>query len=146
LVEIASAAASGRAVAVADGRWMADTLAAYVGADADGCTLDDVFGFGAIQGKRSWRQVRNVAMRDEAIRDLAREKFAGICPAAAAREISRLLSRYETTQWRVDRDQPAEFARQLTSPRAHLFRALKSGAAMPGFRRLQDILSGGIMQ
>jgi hypothetical protein len=91
-------------------------------------------------GIPGWRE-DSIRQRDAALRQLAR----AVCPSAGvtarARRVAELLRRYASSRWRLDgarADMPTEYS---GTHYEQLWRAFKSGAAMPlGERQLRSIL------
>jgi hypothetical protein len=87
-----------------------------------------------------WREAA-IRERDAALRALAEAHFACLTVYARAREIAELAARYETTCWLRDRLAAEMPERYRGTPKAHLWRAFKSGAKMPvSARRLRTLL------
>ncbi len=80
--------------------------------------------------------------RDAALRELAQRCHAELSISAQSRQISRRCDRYAASAWRFDRNrQEMPLAYQRT-PKEWIWRAFKSGAAMPlGERQLRNILA-----
>jgi hypothetical protein len=82
-------------------------------------------------------------VRDEALRGLARRIAPGGSTAAKAKGVYRLALRYAASAWRFDREREAMPDTYFGTPNELLWRAFKSGAAMPlGERQLRTVLSG----
>ena len=103
--------------------------------------LDGALGLIQAQGGIPWWREDAIRRRDLALRRLP----ALVCPEAGvtarARRIAELLRRYAGSAWRIDRthaSMPAHYGGTVQEP---IWRAFKSGAAMPlGERQLRSIL------
>ena len=79
--------------------------------------------------------------RDRTLRALAHRHFAGLSISAQATRIRLLSIRYEASSWRFDSIQEYMPKAYEGTPHELLWRAFKSGAAMPlGTRQLRTIL------
>jgi hypothetical protein len=109
--------------------WLAAGIERFLGREAR--DLDGALGLIQAQGGR-----RDAALRR--LREIA-------CPAAGvtarARRVAELLRRYAGSTWRIDREHGAMPAHYAGTAQEQLWRAFKSGAAMPlGERQLRTIL------
>ena len=135
LRRIAAALEAGRAPDAGDGAWLSDRLRRYLESASRGATMDICLGLAPMPGEVSWWTDEAAEARDGAIRELAKHFFSGRRPGTQAREIERLFLRYATASWRFDRDRDTMPERYCGTATAHLWRANKSGAAMPLQRR-----------
>lgn len=121
--------------------WFGDCLRRFL--DRGAGTFEEAFGLPACHGGVPWWKEERMRRRDAALRDLAQALPAGLSIGARAREMNRMAVRYAASAWRIDRneaDMPAAYA---GTPRAHLWRAFRSGAPMPlGERQLHNIIRG----
>ncbi len=120
-------------------RWLGDALEQFL---AHSCrTIDEAFGLCFPQGGVPWWLEEAIRGRDAALRALAARLDPDLSTTARAREVRTMTVRYAASAWRHDRerdDMPAPYA---GTPKEQLWRAFKSGAAMPlGERQLRTIL------
>ncbi len=104
-------------------------------------TIEDALGLRAPQGGVPWWMEIAIRTRDAALRELADGFHAERSVAGRAQEIRLHALRYAASAWRFDRERdemPERYRGTRTEP---LWRAFKSGAAMPiGVRQLRNIL------
>lgn len=105
-------------------------------------SLDAAFDLKFPRGGVPWWMEEAIRARDAALRDLA-DRFCGACSVQVQAQSIRSLSlRYAASAWRFDRsrgEMPAHYAK---TPKEYLWRAFKSGAAMPiSERHLRTILA-----
>jgi hypothetical protein len=83
-----------------------------------------------------------IRTRDAALRELAERFHAERSVSRQAQEIRLRALRYAASAWRFDRERDAMPERYRGTPTECLWRALKSGAAMPiSERQLRSILA-----
>lgn len=120
--------------------WLAQSLQAFLTHRCN--SVDVAFGLSAPQGGVPWWLEEGIRKRNQAIRKLAQSDCAGLTPTAQARRIRSLSLRYATTAWRRDQFKermPVDYA---GTAKELLWRAFKSGAAMPiSERHLRGILA-----
>ena len=105
-------------------------------------TIEDAFGLRAPQGGVPWWMEDAIRTRDAALRELAKRIQAECSISAQAQEIRRRALRYAASAWRFDREHAEMPARYVGTFREYLWRAFKSGAAMPlSERQLRNILA-----
>ena len=119
--------------------WLAAGIERFLGREAR--DLHGALGLIQAQGGIPWWREDAIRRRDAALRRL-RDL---VCPAAGvtarARRIAELLRRYAASAWRIDREHPAMPPHYGGTPQEQLWRAFRSGAAMPlGERQLRTIL------
>ncbi len=119
--------------------WLAAGIERFLGRESR--DLDGALGLIQAQGGIPWWREDAIRRRDAALRCL-RELH---CPAAGvtarARRIAELLRRYAGSTWRIDRMHAAMPLYYAGTAQEQLWRAFKSGAAMPlGERQLRTIL------
>ncbi|HEX7007492.1 MAG TPA: hypothetical protein VF274_10145 [Alphaproteobacteria bacterium] len=121
--------------------WLGDSLEKFL---AQRChTVDEALGLRFAQGGVPWWREEAIRVRDEALRCLARRIAPDGSTAAKAKSVHRLALRYAASAWRFDREREAMPASYQGTPNEFLWRAFKSGAAMPlGERQLRTVLSG----
>ena len=118
-----------------DARWLAACIREYLESAPRGATMDMCLGVAAMPGEVNWWTAEATRVRDDAIRDLAARYYPSLRPGTQAREIERLALRYATASWHHDRDRDTMPERYAGTETAYLWRAFKSGAAMPLKRR-----------
>jgi hypothetical protein len=119
--------------------WLANSLEAFL---EHRCTsVDDALGLRFPQGGVPWWQEEAIRIRNAALRDLSVQAFSELSLSAQAREVRTISVRYAATGWRRDREleeMPESYAGTV---KIYLWRAYKSGAAMPiSERQLRNIL------
>jgi hypothetical protein len=119
--------------------WLARGIERFLGREAR--DLDGAFGLIQAQGGLPWWREEANRRRDDALRRLWRH----VCPhdpvTARARRIATLLSRYAASTWRFDRERAEMPPHYAGTAQEFLYRAFRSGAAMPlGERQLRTIL------
>lgn len=119
--------------------WLAAGIERFLGREAR--DLDGALGLLQAQGGIPWWREDAIRRRDAALRRL-RDR---VCPTsgitARARRIAEMLRRYAGSTWRIDREHAAMPAHYAGTAQEQLWRAFKTGAAMPlGERQLRTIL------
>jgi hypothetical protein len=93
------------------------------------------------RGGVPWWLEEAMRQRDAALRELALRFYGGQAVSRQAAAIYRAALRYAASRWRRDRGSEALPPEHLGTPYEWLWRAFKSGAAMPiGDRQLRHIL------
>ncbi len=104
-------------------------------------TLEEAFGLRFPKGGVPWWMEEALRKRDQALRQLAESACGDRSVLSQARHIRRLAIRYAASAWRRDQRESTMPARYRGTPTEFLWRAFKSGAAMPvGERHLRNIL------
>jgi hypothetical protein len=120
--------------------WLGESLESFLALKCH--TLDEAFGLKAAQGGVPWWLEQALRDRDQALRKLAAAFYPEHSVTAQARTIATLARRYAASTWRFDRDREAMPDHYRDTPRALLWQAFKSGAAMPiSERRLRSLLA-----
>ena len=105
-------------------------------------SVDDALGLRFAQGGVPWWREAAIRKRDAALRQLAGHFYPRLCPSAQAKRIWQTSIRFAASAWRFDRNRenmPQHYVGKVTE---YLWRAFKSGAAMPiGERQLRRILA-----
>lgn len=105
-------------------------------------SLHDAFDLNFPKGGVPWWQEEAMRKRDAVLRELARRYHSELSISARSRQISTSCDRYAASTWRFDgnrQDMPMAY---LETPKELIWRAFKSGAAMPlGERQLRNILA-----
>jgi len=121
--------------------WFGDCLRRFLERGAE--SFEEAFGVPACHGGVPWWKEERMRRRDAALRDLARSTPEELSTGARVREMHKLSVRYAATAWIRDRqaeDMPPHYA---GTGREFLWRAFRSGAAMPlGERQLRNIVAG----
>ncbi len=119
--------------------WLATSLQSYL--DCRSESLNDAFGLRNARGGVPCRMEASMRERDRTLRALAQRHFADLSVSAQATQIRLLSVRYEASSWRFDRMQECMPNAYEGTAHESLWRAFKSGAAMPlGTRQLRTIL------
>jgi len=119
--------------------WLATSLQSYL--DRSSESLNDAFGLRNARGGVPCRMEASMRERDRTLRALAERHFGGLSISAQATQIRLLSVRYEASNWRFDRIQECMPKAYEGTSHEFLWRAFKSGAAMPlGTRQLRTIL------
>lgn len=120
--------------------WLASAFDAFL---SQRCrSLHDAFHLNFPKGGVPWWREEAMRKRDAALRELARRCHAGHSISAQSRQISRRCDRYAASAWRFDRNREDMPPSYLRTPKELIWRAFKSGAAMPlGERQLRNILA-----
>ena len=120
--------------------WLGTSLQEFL--NRGSTTIEEALGLRAPRGGVPWWMEDAIRIRDSALRDLARHFHAERSVSGQAKEIHRRALLYAASTWRFDREcaeMPTHYAGTL---RGYLWRAFKSGAAMPlGERQLRNILT-----
>ena len=120
-------------------RWLGVSLERFL--ERECRTLDEALGLSFPQGGVPWWLEEAIRRRDAALRDLAALVCRDQCTATKAKRVYSLSVRYAGSAWRFDRERAVMPARYEGTARACIWRAFKSGAAMPiGERHLRTIL------
>lgn len=111
-------------------------LATWLASGAAG-SVDQALALRSVGGVSPARALL-LAERDDLLRDLHRQHWPDLAPAAAARVMWQSFDRYE--RHRAPRERDAIQA-PAGEPAAAWWRILRSGAPMPGVERLRQLLS-----
>lgn len=126
----------------ADSKWLAGCLQQYLDGAERGLTVETALDLARQPGQVAWWTEAAIERRDTALRELAARFWPGSMVGSQARAIERLALRYATSAWRLDRERDDMPARHEGTATECLWRAFKSGAAMPiKQRRLESILT-----
>lgn len=119
--------------------WLASSLEDYLNQRCG--HLDEAFGLRGAQGGVPWRLEEAIRKRNAALGDLAGMLPRSGSAAARARRINELCNGYAGNSWIRDRKRDEMPQGYAGTPKACLWRAFKSGAAMPiSDRQLRNIL------
>lgn len=141
LHEIASRCLNGQPLNRRHSRWLGYALASYLGKDSS--SLEEALGLRYGRGGVPWWREAALRQRDAALRELAADCFPDSSPCCRSRRIAQLAARYAATGWLADREVPDMPARYAGTPKQYLWRAFKSGAAMPlGERQIRNVTAG----
>ena len=120
--------------------WLGTSLQAFL--ERRSGTIEDALGLRAPQGGVPWWMEDAIRTRDAALRELADRFHAERSVSGRAQEIRLRALRYAASAWRFDRERDAMPERYKGTQTECLWRALKSGAAMPiSERQLRSILA-----
>lgn len=119
--------------------WLGATLHSFLNQRTP--SLDDAMGLKYQRGGVPWWAEEAIVKRDRALRKMGAECFPEISRSAKASLIRTLSVRYAATAWLRDRDAEDMPDHYRGKPKEYLWRAFKSGAAMPlTDRHLRTIL------
>ena len=105
-------------------------------------SLHDAFHLNFPKGGVPWWREEDMRVRDAALRELAQRHHASLSVSAQSRRISQRCDRYAASTWRFDRTREQMPPAYMRTPKELIWRAFKSGAAMPlGERQLRNILA-----
>ncbi len=140
LKEVARRCLAGEALDEDLAYWFGTSLQEFLERRAS--TIDDAFGLHAPLGGVPWWMEDAIRLRDAALRELV-ERFHGTRSVSGqAQEVRRRALRYAASAWRFDREHTAMPPRYGGTQKEYLWRAFKSGAAMPlSERQLRNILA-----
>ena len=120
--------------------WLGDSLKGYL--DQRHQNIGEAFGLVFPKGGVPWWREEAMRKRDAALRELARHYHSELSISARSRQISTSCDRYAASTWRFDRNRQDMPMAYLETPKELIWRAFKSGAAMPlGERQLRNILA-----
>jgi hypothetical protein len=120
--------------------WLGQSLGAFLDRQCE--SIDLALGLSAPQGGVPWWLEEGIRARNAALRELACLVSSGDSLTARARRVRGLSVRYGASAWLRDRQSDIMPAGYEGSAKECLWRAFKSGAAMPvSERHLRDILA-----
>jgi hypothetical protein len=141
LREIARRCLAGQSLDDRQSKWLGDSLEKFL--DQSCQTIEEALGLRTAKGGVPWWMEEAIRKRDRALCRLAELHCVEYSRSAQARLIHTLSVRYAASAWRFDRTRQALPQRYRDTPAECLWRAFKSGAAMPiGERQLRTILAG----
>lgn len=121
-------------------QWLGEGLSAFL--ERRCRTLQEALDIPALQGGIPWWKQEAIACRNVLLRQLAHRFFADQSTRHQAQMIHRIAVRYAASTWRFDQERSAMPTHYANTPKSLLWRAFKSGAAMPVCERhLRSILS-----
>lgn len=121
--------------------WLGTILKDFL--ERETSSLEEILGLCYGRGGMPWRRAEAMRDRDAALRALAGNFFATRSPCTRSREIAILADRYGASAWLIDRKSANMPECYTGTHREYLWRAFKSGAAMPlGERQIRNILGG----
>ena len=126
-----------------DGAWLAAGLNRYLDPRA-GISLEEAVDLNpSTAGGEHWRSAMKRALRDQALRELAKSACPGLSVSRQADEVRRLLRRHLTTRWqRTDRYRAEVPPGYRGTSNEHLFAALFHGnGRVLRHSRLREILT-----
>ena len=120
--------------------WLAQSLESFLAQKSQ--SLNEAFGIRNARGGIPWRMEASIRARDAALRELAERYLRHLSLSGQAEAVHRLSCRYGSSSWRFDKDREAMPAAYVGTPQGLIWRAFKSGAAMPlCTRQLRTILA-----
>lgn len=121
-------------------KWLQDGLDRFLRRECS--SIDDALGLKCLRGGVPWWLEEAIRERDRALGELARRFYADRPITARARAIHVLSVRYAASAWRADRERDAMPDHYRGTVKEHLWRAFRSGAAMPvSERHLRNIVN-----
>lgn len=121
--------------------WLERSLSEFL--DHRCTSIDEALGLRFAKGGVPWWLEEAMRARDAALRELAERFLHDESTNARAAWIHVASERYAAAGWIADREREAMPERYRGNAKEYLWRAFKSGAAMPlGERRLRSILAG----
>ena len=140
LREISRQCLSGEALDEDLADWLGQSIAGYL--ERRHRTLEEAFDLIFAQGGIPWWREEANRRRDAALRQLAERCYGHLTPSRQAREIATAALRYAASAWCRDREGEAMPRHYQETSKEWLWRAFRSGAAMPlGERQLRNILA-----
>jgi hypothetical protein len=140
LQEVARCCLAGENLDPTLSNWLGESLKSYLERRAD--SIEGALGLSAPRGGVPWWMEAAIRERDAVLRRLARQFFAEHSVSAQARLIRQRALRYAASSWRFDRNRAEMPGHYDGTINALLWRAFKSGAAMPiGERQLRSVLA-----
>lgn len=142
LREIARRCLNGEPLDIDHSQWLGDALESYLGKDA--ASLEEALGLRYGRGGVPWWREAALRERDQALRDMAQHCFdADIGPCCRSQLMAEMAQRYAATAWRIDRRLDTMPDHYRGTAREYLWRAFRSGAAMPlGERQIRNVTAG----
>lgn len=142
LREIARRCLNGEPLDVDLSHWLGDALGSYLAKDA--ASLEEALGLRYGRGGVPWWREAELRERDEALRAMAKTCFREtVSPCCRSQMMAELAQRYAATAWRTDRIRTVMPPHYAGTSREFLWRAFRSGAAMPlGERQIRNITAG----
>lgn len=142
LREIARRCLNGEPLEATQSRWLGGALESYL--EKDTSSLEEALGLRYGRGGVPWWREAALRVRDEALREMARTCFPdNIGPCGRSQAMAEMAARYAATAWRTDRLRHTMPESYAGTPKAFLWRAFRSGAAMPlGERQIRNITAG----
>jgi hypothetical protein len=121
-------------------QWLGEVLNTFF--EHQTTSLEEIMGLRYGRGGLPWRRAEAMRERDSALRALSKGFFADRSPCARSREIATMAARYAASTWLIDRHHDGMPEHYAGKPRAFLWHAFKSGAAMPlGERQIRNIVA-----
>ena len=125
-----------------DSKWLANRLWRYVSEASRGLSIQEALDLDPALNGETWFQEERRDQRDTVLREMAQRFWPSRRPAGQAREIERRSLRYGGAAWGFDCDRHDMPENYRDGEFEFLWRAFKSGAAMPIKRRqLETILT-----
>ena len=139
LREIARMCRDGEALAAEQAAWLSGGIERFLAHESP--TMEAAFGLRFARGGIPWWKEEAIRQRDAALRDLAALLSPDDCLTRRAGTVHSQSLRYGGSTWRFDRDRDAMPESYEGTAKQYLWRAFRSGAAMPvSERQLRNIL------
>jgi hypothetical protein len=120
--------------------WLGASLSAFLCHNCQ--SIDDALGLRSPQGGVPWWMEEAIRERDSALRQLAEDFYDEMSVSAQSRRVRQRAVRYAASAWRYDRERMELPEVYRGTEKELLWRAFKSGAAMPiSDRQLRNILA-----
>jgi hypothetical protein len=140
LREVARRCSAGEPLPAGLSAWLGKSLGEFLSHRQR--SIEGALGLVWPRGGVPWWLEEAMRTRDAALRELARRFYGGQAVSRQAAAIYRDSLRYAASRWRRDRRGEELPPEHLGTPYEWLWRAFKSGAAMPiGDRQLRHILT-----
>lgn len=142
LREIAKRCLNGEALDISHSHWLGDALDSYLAKEAG--SLEEALGLRYGRGGVPWWREVALRERDAALRAMATTCFADdISPCCRSQAMAEMAQRYAATAWRTDQARSTMPPHYAGTAKEFLWRAFRSGAAMPlGERQIRNITAG----
>jgi len=139
LREVARRCSAGEPLPAGLSAWLGKSLGEFLSHRQR--SIEDALGLVWPRGGVPWWLEDALRKRDAALRELAQRFYCGQAVSRQAAAIYRAALRYAASRWRRDRAADELPPEHVGTPYEWLWRAFKSGAAMPiGDRQLRHIL------
>lgn len=142
LREIARRCLKGETLDVQHSQWLGDALGCYLAKEAG--SLEEALGLRYGRGGVPWWREAALRERDAALRAMAETCFSDdISPCCRSQAMADMAQRYGATAWLRDKRLSSMPEQYVGTHKEYLWRAFRSGAAMPlGERQIRNITAG----
>jgi hypothetical protein len=139
LREISLRCQQGKPLDVKHLNWLGKSLQKFL--EHQCLSVDEALGIKNPRGGVPWWREEQMRVRDDALRDLARNFNSNGSVTAVARQICMVARRYAASAWRFDHKLDAMPNNYAGTSKENLWKAFKSGAPMPlGERQVRQII------